>query len=1205
MSENSKPTESKYISEYFDWLEKRVKIEKQIGDAARKKGYDPTEIVEIKLAKTMAERVVGLISSVAPQLVGTGAVERIVDFEKKYGAQDWRVAFEIAVEIAQEKFCKFESKKEAIEIGIRMGFAYVTVGVVSSPLEGLQDIDIKKRADGKEYFCLNFSGPIRNAGGTAASVSVLLADYVRKKMGYDVWDPTEDEVKRAYTEVFDYHENVTNLQYKPYKEELEFLVKNMPLEISGAQTDPIEVSNFKDLPRIPTNFIRGGMCLIYSSCIPLKAPKLWKRLAKWGHEMDMQQWDFLDEFIHIQKEMKSKGGGEKKEDKKEESKEKIKPNFTFIADLVAGRPVFGHPLKGFRLRYGRTRLSGYSAQAIHPATMHIMNDFIAIGTQLKVERPGKAASYTPCDVLEAPTILLNNGDVVQIKDEKQAKELKNDVHKILYNGDILINYGDFFNRAHVLVPPGYCEEWWVQDFEKALKEKYGDNYLSLFPQEIKGLQLSNDENLNSDKLKNLISNFFYEIPSPSLAIKISELLNIPLHPRYNLFWREISREQLLTFIDWLYQAKYIRDDNNKIKRMVLIKQNNDKEILEKLGLEHKVHNNEYFLIDKNWAFILIKIFEIGKRKFEETLKIMNDNPNDSTLEILNKISHLKIKDRVGVFIGARMGRPEKAKMRKMQGSPHGLFPVGEQGGKIRSFQNSLKEGFVEADFPNFKCPNCGNLTVFSICEKCESKTSKLKNCSICGIFEGDKCPNPHQESDRANTLLYSKQRIDIRKYFDYCLKKMDTSIYPDLIKGVRGTVSKNHDTEHLLKTILRAKHGVFVNKDGTVRYDCSEVPMTHFKPGEIGAPIKKLNEIGYTKDIHGNPLVSSDQVVEIKPQDIVIPACRDMAEEPADLVLLRVTQFIDELLEKMYGLPPYYNCKTREDLIGQLVIGLAPHTSAGILTRVIGFSNTQGFFAHPMIHAAMRRDTDGDESCFFLLLDGFLNFSQKFLPSSTGSTMDAPLVLTTKLIPSEVDDMVFDMETSWKYPLEFYNACENFKMPWDIKLEQLNDNLDTPKQYEGFGFTHPTITVNAGIFCSAYKTLPSMQEKLMSQMNLAEKLCAVDESDVATLVIDKHFMKDLKGNLRKFSQQQFRCVKCNEKYRRPPLKSKCQSCGGKVIFTISEGSVGKYLEPSISLAKNYHVSPYLSQSIDLLKERFESVFGKEKEKQSSLGAWFG
>ena len=49
---------------------------------------------------------------------------------------------------------------------------------------------------GKEQFALCFSGPIRSAGGTGASVCVLIADYVRKKMGYDTYDSTEEEQGR-------------------------------------------------------------------------------------------------------------------------------------------------------------------------------------------------------------------------------------------------------------------------------------------------------------------------------------------------------------------------------------------------------------------------------------------------------------------------------------------------------------------------------------------------------------------------------------------------------------------------------------------------------------------------------------------------------------------------------------------------------------------------------------------------------------------------------------------------------------------------------------------------------------------------------------------------------------------------------------------------------------------------------------------------
>lgn len=219
--------------------------------------------------------------------------------------------------------------------------------------------------------------------------------------------------------------------------------------------------------------------------------------------------------------------------------------------------------------------------------------------------------------------------------------------------------------------------------------------------------------------------------------------------------------------------------------------------------------------------------------------------------------------------------------------------------------------------------------------------------------------------------------------------------------------------------------------------------------------------------------------------------------------------------------------------------------------------------------------------------------------------MDAPLVLTSILAPGEVDDMAFDIDIVWKYPLEFYNACLEYKKPWDVKLKMIKDTLNTEEQYEGMGFTHDTDDFNVGINCSAYKILPSMEEKLKGQMEIAEKLRSVKTADVARLVIERHFIRDTKGNLRKFSQQQFRCVKCNTKYRRPPLIGKCTECGGKIIFTISEGSIVKYLQPSISLAEKYDVPVYLQQSLELLKRRVDGVFGKEKDRQEGLGKWFG
>ena len=187
---------------YFDDLNKKVLDSYHLANKAKSKGYDPEDHVDIPLAKNMAERVEGLIRVVAPQIVGSGVVERITELEAQYGKLDWRVALSVSLEIAQQKFCHFETELEAMEVGIRAGIAYITVGVVASPLEGFTQLKLFDRKDHKgKYFAVFYSGPIRSAGGTASAASVILADYVRKKMGYLLYDPTDLETKRMTTEI--------------------------------------------------------------------------------------------------------------------------------------------------------------------------------------------------------------------------------------------------------------------------------------------------------------------------------------------------------------------------------------------------------------------------------------------------------------------------------------------------------------------------------------------------------------------------------------------------------------------------------------------------------------------------------------------------------------------------------------------------------------------------------------------------------------------------------------------------------------------------------------------------------------------------------------------------------------------------------------------------------------------------------------------
>ena len=289
--------------EYFKYVEKNVREIYEVAEEARSKGFDPADKVEISLARSLAEKVVGLISTIYPQMRDSGISERISELEKEYGKLDTTIVFKIAEEVAKQKFCKFSNLLEAIDAGIRVGFAYTTLGVVSSPIEGYTELKLGKTREGKEYFIAYFSGPIRSAGTTASCIVLMLIDYLRELFGYAKYDPTEDEVKRYVTENTDYHERVTNLQYFPTEEEMIFLAKNLPIQIAGDLTEKFEVSNYKNLERVDTNRVRGGMALIFSEGLAQKAKKGFGLLNQVkANGIKSTGFDFLEEYIKIHEE---------------------------------------------------------------------------------------------------------------------------------------------------------------------------------------------------------------------------------------------------------------------------------------------------------------------------------------------------------------------------------------------------------------------------------------------------------------------------------------------------------------------------------------------------------------------------------------------------------------------------------------------------------------------------------------------------------------------------------------------------------------------------------------------------------------------------------------------------------------------------------------------------------------------------------------
>lgn len=217
--------------------------------------------------------------------------------------------------------------------------------------------------------------------------------------------------------------------------------------------------------------------------------------------------------------------------------------------------------------------------------------------------------------------------------------------------------------------------------------------------------------------------------------------------------------------------------------------------------------------------------------------------------------------------------------------------------------------------------------------------------------------------------------------------------------------------------------------------------------------------------------------------------------------------------------------------------------------------------------------------------------------------MDAPLVMTTLVDPSEVDDEVHAMEIVGAYPLELFEASQKFASPSEVAISQVKNVLGTPAQYEGIGFTHHASRIDDGPLQSAYTALEkNMGSKIEAEFSLEDKLRCVDARDVAERVLLSHFLPDTYGNLRSFSRQMFRCGDCNAKYRRVPLIGKCTNnkCGGKLLLTIYKGGIEKYLTISRNLVDRYKLPPYMKQRLELIQKDIDSVFTDEKAKQAGL-----
>jgi len=1125
---------------YFDMIEKEILRLYDLAREARSKGLDPDLEPEAALTRDLAERVEKLVGP-------SGIAVRIRELSTQLDREP--MVFKLAEEIVYGNVAPGNIDAVA-EQALRTTLAVLTEGKTVAPLQGISEVNVRTNPDRSRNLAIYYAGPIRSAGGTEQAMTVVVADHVRKLLGLDRFRATEAEIDRFLEEIRTYEREVARFQYHISDDEIRNALAMLPVEVNGVGTDPIEVASFKNLPRVETNRIRAGALRVVNDGIIGRSRKIYRIVESLG----LEGWDWLKH---------ARQAGDLPTDEMSE--------FMFMEDVVAGRPIFSFPSAngGFRLRYGRARNTGLAAIGIHPATMAVLGNFLAVGTQLKIERPGKAGIVTLVDSIEPPVVKLEDGSVLKVNSVDQAERLRGSISKVLFLGDLLISFGEFYENNKPLARSGYTEEWWSQDLRQVALRDF-DGSLEV---------VSRLLGIEKGRLEQFLEEPLNAIPSPTEALTISKTIGIPLHPKYTFFWGNLEKDEIFELRKNLAQAITTTRD----QRIIGLKSSHAiKEELEKILIPHKLIGGDIQIEEEAEILWECLVPDLESRDFES---------KGDVFSLIESISGLKILDKAPTYIGARMGRPEKAERRRMKPPVHSLFPIGLAGGLSRDLAVAAQQGrATSVEIVRRICPNCKEITTGIICKRCSSQTELEYTCPACKRNVGrSRCP-----SCKVLAQPYERRDLNIRELLREASSSLGVGT-PKIVKGVRGLTSETKTPEPLEKGILRARHDVLVYKDGTVRFDATNGPLTHFKPEEIQTSVESLVELGYRFDIKGEPLVDNGQICEMKPQDIVVP-------KRAAQYLVRAAKYIDDLLSKFYGQQPYYRMSTHHDLVGHYVLGLAPHTSLAVAARIIGFTNSSVCYAHPLWHASKRRDCDSDEDALILVLDVLINFSRSYLPAQIGGLMDAPLLISAVVDPREVEDQAYNIDVVGRYPLYFYELAErsaDSKVASDL-IDMVKHRLETNLELDCYAYTHSTTNIDAGNLESSYKKLGLMTNKAEMQLQLAEKLKAVDAKEVAKKVLTTHFMRDLAGNLKAFTTQQFRCAKCNAKFRRYPLKGECLRCGGKISLTVFRGGIEKYLDIAERIARKYGVEDYYQQRIEMIQEEIKSIFGREEKKATRI-----
>ena len=215
-----------------------------------------------------------------------------------------------------------------------------------------------------------------------------------------------------------------------------------------------------------------------------------------------------------------------------------------------------------------------------------------------------------------------------------------------------------------------------------------------------------------------------------------------------------------------------------------------------------------------------KLPDPGPKNPDEYLRaqiLEDDHQVDGILTQIRQISRLRWEHSAPVRVGCRMGRPEKSAPREKP-TVHSLFPIALSGGNQRLIANSAEQQDLRVEMGVRFCTVCEKKSPMINCHHRKlDDFGEEKPGEVCGGRTELRVASEKQNARRGGEL----QTIRIDNLLEDARISLGIDRVPKKMKGLKKLMSKNQTPEAVEKGILRAKHGLPVFRDGTIRFDMS------------------------------------------------------------------------------------------------------------------------------------------------------------------------------------------------------------------------------------------------------------------------------------------------------------------------------------------------------------------------------------------------